>query len=314
MKRFYFILLTLLFSSFVFAQTDLFTTVASKNSQIKKEGTKSFVNLTVGEKLKPSDIIKCAQGGSASFLHSSGKVLVFNKSKETKLSELLSGSSSAGNSNIAGQLLEITNNKLNPSTKVSSNIGGVRATASVSKDIFFITPRRGTKVLDEYPVFNWNRMQGEKEFQLTVLTEDLEVIKTVNLKDTVYKYSEKDPKLQKGLTYICIVKPATSAKQSEYQTFTIAADSESVNMKNRIRETETLLAQADDLTKSILLGTTYEALELFSDAYIEYVKAITLSPNEKAYRKMLADLLVRVNLIKEATYLSGYNPADNNSK
>jgi hypothetical protein len=63
-----------------------------------------------------------------------------------------------------------------------------------------------------------------------------------------------------------------------------------------------------------LLGTTYEALELYSDAYVEYTKAIRLSPNERAYRKMLADLLVKVNLIKEATYLSGYNPADNNSK
>jgi hypothetical protein len=26
---------------------------------------------------------------------------------------------------------------------------------------------------------------------------------------------------------------------------------------------------------------------------------------------MLADLLVKVNLIKEANYISGYNPADN---
>ncbi len=116
------------------------------------------------------------------------------------------------------------------------------------------------------------------------------------------------------MTYICIVKPVTSAKQSEYQTFTIASDTEAVSMTQRLNETESLLAQADELTKNILLGTTYEALELYSDAYNSYAKAIKLAPHEKAYRKMLADLLVKVNLVKEANYLSGYNPADNNSK
>jgi hypothetical protein len=233
---------------------------------------------------------------------------------EVKLAELVSGGATSTNKNIAGQLMEITNNKLNPSLKVSSNISGVRATESVAKDIFFITPRRGTKVMDEYPSFTWNRMQGEKEFQLTVLTEELDVIKTISLKDTTYKYTDKDPKLQRGNTYICIVKPVSSSKQSEYQTFTIVTDTEAITLKNRISETEIMLAQADELSRSILLGTTYEALELYSDAYSEYAKAILLSPHEKAYRKMLADLLVKVNLVKEANYLSGYNPVDNNSK
>ncbi len=314
MKKLYLIILTLLISSFLFAQTEPFTTVASKEVQVKKEGSKNFAKLNVGEKLKAGDVIKCAQGGSASFLHSSGKVIVYNKTQETKLADLTSSSGASGNKNLAGQLLEITNNKLNPELKVSSNIGGVRATETVAKDIFFITPRRGTKILNEFPVFTWNKTQGESEFQLTILTEELDVIKTVTLKDTIYKYSEKDPKLEKGLTYICIVKPVTSAKQSEYQTFTVAADTEAVQMTGRIKETETLLSSADELTKSILLGTTFEALELYSDAYASYAKAIKLAPNEKAYRKMLADLLVKVNLIKEATYLSGYNPADNNSK
>lgn len=312
MKRFLIVVCSFFLSYSLFAQGESYTTVAAKDAQVKKSGSKNFENLAVGEKLTGNDVIKCNPNGNASFLHSSGKIIVYNKTKEIKLSDL--SSSATSNKNLAGQLLEVTNNKLNPSNKVSSNIGGVRASENVARDIFFITPRRGTILIDQYPVFIWNKTQGEKEFQLTILTEDLDVIKTVNLTDTIYQYSDKDPKLNRGETYICIVKPISSAKQSEYQTFTIASEKEAEDMKARIKETTELLSSVDDVTKNVLLGTTYEALGLYYNAFDSYKKVITLSPNEKAYRKMLADLLVKYNLIKEAQFLTGYNPADNNSK
>jgi hypothetical protein len=305
-------LLLFVVTSLLFAQSDEFTTVATKGTKVKKAGSSSFIELNVGEKLNPSDEVICEKGGSASFLVSTGKVLVYNKSKEIKLSELLSISSGSSNKDLAGKLQSIADNKLSPASKVSANIGGVRATESVAKDVFIITPRRGTKILDGYPIFNWNRMQGEDEYQLTILTEDFDVVKILALNDTTYQYSKDDPNLEQGVTYICIVKPINATKQSEYQTFTIATDEEMIEMNKIIDETNLLLSQseADILTKSILLGATYESLELYSLAYQEYVTAIALSPEEKAYRKMLADLLVKVNLIKEANYISGYNPAD----
>jgi cellobiose-specific phosphotransferase system component IIB len=306
------LVITLLFfiTSLLFAQSGQFTTVATKSTKVKKIGSSYFIELNVGEKLNPSDVIVCEKGGSTSFLVSTGKVLVYNKSKEIELSELLSVSSGGSNKDLAGKLQSIADSKLSPASKVSANIGGVRATESVAKDIFIITPRRGTKILDGYPVFNWNRMQGEDEYQLTILTEEFDVVKLLVLSDTTYQYSKDDPELEQGVTYICIVKPINVIKQSEYQTFTIATNEEMIEMKKVIDEINLLLSQseADILTMSILLGATYESLELYSLAYQEYVTAISLSPNERAYRKMLADLLVKVNLIKEANYISGYNP------
>ena len=312
MKKIFVVILLFVVTSLLVSQNNQFTTVAAKAAKVKKDGTSSFVDLNVGEKLNPSDVISCAKNGSASFLCSTGKVLVYNKSKEIKLAELLTGSSGNSNKDLAGKLQNITDNKLSPTSKVASNIGGVRATESVTKDVFIITPRRGTKILDGYPAFNWNKMEGESEYQLTILTEDFSVVKTLVLADTTYQYSKTDPVLGQGITYICIVKPVNATKQSEYQTFTIASAHDVATMSELIDETNLLLSQsnADILTKSVLLGATYESLELYSSAYQEYLKAISISPEETAYRKMLAYLLVKVNLVKEANYLSGYNPAD----
>jgi hypothetical protein len=313
MKKILVTILLFVITSLLFSQNDQFTTVASKGTKVKKSGSNSFVDLNVGEKLTASDMIVCDKNGSASFLCSTGKVLVYNKSKEVKLAELLTSSSGNSNKDLAGKLQNITDNKLSPTAKVASNIGGVRATESVAKDLFIITPRRGTKILDGYPLFSWNRMEGEDEYQLTILTEDFNVIKTLVLSDTIYQYSKNDPILGQGITYICTLRPINATKQSEYQTFTIVTLEEFSMMKEVIDGTNSLLSQAgaDILTKSILLGATYESLELYSSAYKEYVTAISLLPEETAYRKMLADLLVKVNLVKEANYLSGYNPADN---
>ena len=312
MKKIFVITLLFFVTFLLFAQNDQFTTVASKSTKVKKDGSSSFVDLNVGEKLNPLDMVICDKNGSASFLCSTGKVLVYNKNKEIKLSELLTSSSGNSNKDLAGKLQNITDNKLSPTSKVAANIGGVRATESVPKDVFLITPRRETKILDGYPSFNWNRMEGEEDYQLTILTEDFDVVKTLAISDTTYQYSKDDPELEQGVTYICFVKPMSSNKQSEFQTFTIATNDESVEMKKVIEEINLLLSEseADVLTKSILLGATYESLDLFSLAYQEYVTAISLSPEERAYRKMLADLLVKVNLVKEANYISGYNPAD----
>jgi hypothetical protein len=303
------------FISQAFSQTGAFTVISSKDVQFKKGGSGSWVSLAVGSKLNGDDVIKANTGGLANLLHSSAKVIKFNKTADTKVSDLEKNVTSSGqNQGIAGQLLDATANKLNPSTKISANIGGVRATESVAKEVFLITPRRGTKVLNTLPVFIWNHMQNENEYQLIILTEDLTQVKTAMVKDTFYNYTENDPKLEKGVNYICIVKPLKKQKQSEYQSFTVVADSEMVDIKKKLDLTESMLTDADELGKCILRGITYEDLGLYTDAYQNFIGAIKLAPGEKAYRKMLADLLIKTNLIKQACYLSGYDPTESGQK
>jgi hypothetical protein len=320
MKKFFSLTIFFVFIAFIsqaFSQGDIFTVISSKEVQIKKGGAGSWAGLAVGSKLNGTDVIKANSGGIANLLHiSNGKVVKFNQTNDTKVADLEKNVKSSGqDQGLAGQLLNAAaNNKLNPTSKVSANIGGVRATESVTKEVFLITPRRGTKVLNTLPVFIWNHMQNETEYQLIILTEDLTPIKTTIVKDTIYNYSKNDPALEKGNAYVCIVKPMRAQKPSEYQTFTIVADSECAEIKKRLDLTESLLTDADELGKCILRGTTNEDLGLYTEAYLNYMTAIKLAPKEKAYKKMLADLLVKTNLIKQASYLSGYDPTDSEQK
>jgi hypothetical protein len=295
--------------STAFAQKGVFTVVSSKNVVMKKGG--AWVNLNVGDKLKADDVIKTNTGGAANFLHSSGKVVKFTAAQETTVSNfektITPGSQSA---NVAGALLDMDNKMKRSSSFTSGNVGATRATETVSKDIFLITPRKEnnnpSKVMDEFPVFLWNNVQGEKEYLFTLLTEELNPIKNMIVKDTIFKYGKDDPKLEKGATYVCFVKPMKSQKQCEYQTFTIASDSEAKTMKERLDAVETMVTDADEVAKCVLRGTTYEELGLYTNAYFSYSKAIKLEPGEKEYKKMLADLLWKVNLIKQTYYLSGF--------
>jgi hypothetical protein len=310
MKKFLVLLLCIGFVSSVFAQADLFTVVSSKNVVIKKGS--SWANLNVGEKLKANDLIKSNSGGIASLLHSSGKVVKFTESKETVVSSFEKSLKPANQSGgLAGELLNSNLNKMNRSSSFTAgNVGATRATESISKDIFLITPRKEnnnpSKILDQYPLFVRNNVQDEKEYQLIILTDGLTTVKNLVVKDTSYKYPKDDPtKLEKGATYVCMVRPMKSQKNSEYQTFTIASDSEVKIMKAKIEFAESMVTDADEVAKCVIRATTFEDLGLYSDAYFSYQKAIKLDPNEKAYKKMLADLLWKVNLIKQTYYLTG---------
>jgi hypothetical protein len=196
MKNVLIFLLCFGFISTAFAQKEVFTVVSSKNVVAKKSG--SWVNLNVGEKLKTNDVIKANSGGAANFLHSSGKVVKFTESTETTVSDFEKTITPANqNGSVAGALLDATNKKLKSSTSYTAgNVGATRATESVTKDIFLITPRKEnnnpSKVLDQYPIFMWNNVQNEDEYQLIVLTEDLNPVKTLVLKDTIYQYSKDD--------------------------------------------------------------------------------------------------------------------------
>jgi hypothetical protein len=298
------VLFSLLILSFVFTAVsqDLFTVVSSKSVLIKKGG--SWVNLAVGTKLSPDDVIKASQGGAASFLHA-GKVVKFAQTSEIKAGDFQK-SALSGSGNLTSDLINATNSKLDSKKKVSTTVGGFRATETVGKDVFLITPRRGTKFYNSLPLFTWNHVNNESEYQLVILTEDLNQVKNVQTKDTIYQYSQKDPELEKGVTYVCFVKPLKSNRNSEYQTFTVVTDSEANEIKKKLDVTEKVISEADNVAKSVIRGSVYEELGLYTDAYKFYKEAINMAPDEKAYRKMCADLLWKVNLIKQITYLSGY--------
>jgi len=271
MKKICVIISLFFITSLLFSQNVQFTVVAVKSTKVKKNGSSSFVDFNVGEKLNSSDVVVCNKDGSVSFLCSTGKVLSYNKSKEIKLSELLNISAGNSSKNLLGKLQNIAGNKSNKSSKVAANIGGVRLTESVPKNVSLITPsKKETKILDGYPVFNWNKVQGEDEYQLTILTKDFDVVKTLALSDTTYQYLKDDPKLEHGATYICIVKPLNTTKQNEDQTFTIVTNEELIEMNKIIDETKLLLSKskANILTKSIILETTYESLELYSFVFV----------------------------------------------
>lgn len=321
MKKFFcpiVLIASIVFFSHAFSQGNIFTVISAKKVLLKKGGVGSWINLDVGNKLNGVDIIKAKSGGVTNLLYVNGKVVKFNQTKETKVSALEKKVKSTGPyQDLAGQIDRIINEKLNQSSKITANIGGVRETEIVTKDVFLITPRRGTKVLNTLPVFIWNHMQNETEYQLVILNDNMYPIQTVfvvTVKDTIYNYTQNNPLLDKGTTYVCIVIPLKTRKRSEYQTFTIVSDSEYVEIKKRLDLTESLSAEADKLGKIIILGITYEDLGLYTDAYLNYITAIKLAPKEEIYKKMLTILLIKTNLIKQAVYLSGYNLIENEQK
>jgi hypothetical protein len=317
-NKFYPIVLVVFFAflSQSFSQGNIFTVISAKKVQLKKGGVGSWINLAVGNKLNGVDIIKANSGGISNLLYINGKVVKFNQTKETKVSSLEKKVKFSGQ-DLAGQIARIANERLDQVSKISANIGGVRETETVTKDVFLITPRRGTKVLNTLPVFIWNHMQNETEYQLIILNDNIYPIQTVfviTVKDTIYNYTQNNPALDKGTTYVCIVNPLRTKKQSEYQTFTTVTDSEYVEIKKRLDLTESLSVDADELGKCIVLAMTYEDLGLYADAYLNYITAIKLAPKEEIYKKMLTILLIKTNLIKQAVYLSGYNLIENEQK
>ena len=82
MKKIFVIISLFFITSLLFSQNVQFTVVAVKSTKVKKDGSSSFVDFNVGEKLNSSDVVVCDKGGSASFLCSTGKVLSYNKTKE----------------------------------------------------------------------------------------------------------------------------------------------------------------------------------------------------------------------------------------
>jgi hypothetical protein len=293
-------LLTLLYQIFIFSvfSQGIFTVVSSKNVQIKK-GNK-WVDLPVGTKLVENDIIKAKSGGIASFLYS-GQVVKFNRTKETKTGDYQK-SIHGGPDYLKSDLLIATKDKLNL-TADRPNVGGYR---DIGSFVYLITPRTGTKYYNSLPLFVWNQMPNENDYQLYILTEELTQVKSIHIKDTLYQYTKDDPPLEKGKRYICFIKPSKSTRNSDYQAFYIATEAEADEIQKKLDLTEKVIADADDVAKCILRGSAYEELGLYSEAYNYYKSAINMAPDEKVYKKMCADFLWKVNLIKQIPYLSGY--------
>jgi hypothetical protein len=285
---------------------NILTVITAKNVQVKKNN--SWINLTVGTNLNITDLIKSNINGSASFLYTGGKIINFNSINETKVNSLIKIIQISDN-NLGGELLDLMNKKLKPSLKVAANIGGVRATEMI-KEVFVITPRKGTKILGSLPIFIWSKQGNEKDYQMIISSneQDLPIVYQKTIRDTVYKYLSSDPILEKGKSYVFMIKLSKAKKINEFQEFNIASDSEIVNYNKKLDLTKEMIKESDELTKYVLLAMTYENLELYTEAYFSYLEIMKLAPIEKTYKKMFFDYLVSVNLSKQATQISGFNP------
>ncbi len=171
-----------------------------------------------------------------------------------------------------------------------------------------------TKVITPYPRFTWRPLQGIKKYEVIISDGSGQVIWRHETTRTEFDYPQKAPALIPGEYYFWQVKGGdanyreSDPRENLYLTFGLAYfvvmyDEDIQDVKKSVEEAKQVIGSDQDEIFNLLLGMYYEKNQLYGEAQEEYQKLMTRKPANDIYRKMLANLYVKIGRKWAATEL-----------
>ncbi len=288
--------LTLSFSVFTYAQTEVFKVLASRGKNTLVDGSSVFA----GKKLLATDVIKVSENSYLGLIHNSGRTLELKTPGSYKISDL-SSQVIAKSSSVTKKYSDYVVSELTKSDggdihanyqknmKVTGSVERAVSTASIS-----VCLPKTSSIIESMNTVVWYKNPKATTYTVELLNMFDDVILSKETTDTTFTFDLNSIKLPKDNTIMVKVKANGGLESSPYvlKNLVEAKNPEIFADRNALNKEYT-----EESALSYLMKASFFAQNnLFVDAKKSFESAVRLEPEVQEYKEAYKNFLAKNNL------------------